>query len=114
MDGRAENASSNPSRPGSCRQASGQPPVHMAAVSDKRRSPSPISSPSKKRKTAHISLDDLSWKSVVCTRTAGLDFDDGLLDLEEVGGVQVVYEQTANGRVATFLVRVFSSIYGRA
>ncbi|KAI0254642.1 P-loop containing nucleoside triphosphate hydrolase protein [Lactifluus subvellereus] len=76
----------------------------MAAVSDKRRNPSSISYPSKKRKTTPVSLDDLSWKPVVCTRTAGLDFDDGLLELEEVDGVQVVYEQAANGRVATFLV----------
>jgi ATP-dependent RNA helicase DDX24/MAK5 len=70
--------------------------------------------PSKKRKTAHVSLDDLSWKPVARTHPTGLDFDEGLLDLEEVEGVQVLYEQTSNGRVATFLVRVFSSISGSA
>ena len=42
------------------------------------------------------------------TRTAGIDIDEGLLELEEVDGVQVVYEQTTNGRVAKFLVRIFS------
>jgi ATP-dependent RNA helicase DDX24/MAK5 len=70
--------------------------------------------PSKKRKTAHVSLDNLSWKPVVRTHSAGLDFDEGLLDLEEVEGVQVLYEQTSNGRVATFLVRALSSISGSA
>ena len=41
-------------------------------------------------------------------RTAGFDLDEGLLELEEAEGVEVVYEQTANGRVAKFLVRTFS------
>lgn len=40
--------------------------------------------------------------------TAGLDFDEGLFELEEVDGVQIVYEETANGRVAKFMVRDFS------
>lgn len=47
------------------------------------------------------------------THTAGLDFDEGLLELEEVEGVQVVYEQMVNGHVAKFLVRtslVYKSI----
>jgi ATP-dependent RNA helicase DDX24/MAK5 len=69
---------------------------------------SPTSRLSKKRKTAHVSLDDLSWRPVVRARTAGIDVDEGLLELEEVDDVQVVYEQTANGRVAKFLVRIFS------
>jgi len=46
----------------------------------------------------------------VRTHVAGLDFDEGLLELEEVDGVQVVYEQTANGRVAKFLVRIFPCV----
>jgi len=78
-------------------------------VADKRKSVSPISHSPKKRKTAHASLDDLSWRPVVRMHTAGLDFDEGLLELEEVDGVQVVYEQTANGHVAKFLVRIFAS-----
>lgn len=44
------------------------------------------------------------------THVAGLDFDEGLLELEEVDGVQVVYEQTANGHVAKFLVRIFPCV----
>lgn len=57
-----------------------------------------------------MSLENLSWKPVVRTHTAGLDFDEGLLELEEVDDVQVVYEETGNGRVAKFLVRGFSRI----
>ncbi|KAI0300155.1 DEAD-domain-containing protein [Multifurca ochricompacta] len=74
------------------------------AASNKRKNISPTLHPSKNRKSTHVSLDDLSWQPVVRTHTAGLDFDEGLLDLEEVDGVQVVYKQTANGRVAAFIV----------
>jgi len=80
----------------------------MAAASDKRKNLSPTSHRPKKRKRTHVSLEDLSWKPVVRTHTAGLDFDEGLLGLEEVDGVQIAYEETANGRVAKFLVRGFS------
>jgi ATP-dependent RNA helicase DDX24/MAK5 len=65
---------------------------------------------SKKQKTRHVALDDLSWQPVVRTHAAGLDFDEGLLGLEEVVGVQVAYQQTANGRVAAFVVRFLSQI----
>jgi ATP-dependent RNA helicase DDX24/MAK5 len=81
----------------------------MAAASDsKRKNLSPTSHRPKKRKRRHVPLEDLSWKPVVRTHTAGLDFDEGLLGLEEVDGVQVVYEETPSGRVAKFLVRGFS------
>ena len=80
----------------------------MAAASDKRKNLPPTSHRPKKRKRTHVSLEDLSWNPVVRTHTAGLDFDEGLLELEEVDDVQVVYEETANGRVAKFLVRGFS------
>jgi ATP-dependent RNA helicase DDX24/MAK5 len=81
----------------------------MASASDKRKNLSTTLRSSKKRKTAHVFLDDLCWRPVVRAHTAGLDFDEGLLELEEVNDVQVVYEQTANGRVAKFLVRIFFS-----
>jgi ATP-dependent RNA helicase DDX24/MAK5 len=80
----------------------------MTAAPDKRRNVSPTSHLSKKRKTAHVSLDSLSWRPVARAHTAGIEIDEGLLELEEVEGVQVEYEQTANGRVAKFLVRIFS------
>ena len=63
---------------------------------------------SKKRKTSHVALNDLSWQPVVRAHAAGFDFDEGLLELEEVVGVQVEYQQTASGRVATFVVRFLS------
>ncbi len=84
----------------------------MTAASDKRRNGSLTSHPSKKRKTAHVSLDNLSWRPVARAHTAGIEFDEGLVELEEVEDVQLVYEQTANGRVAKFLVRIFSRAKG--
>jgi len=80
----------------------------MTAASDKRKNVFPTSHLSKKRKTAQASLDSLSWRPVARAHIAGIEFDEGLLELEEVEGVQVEYEQTANGRVAKFLVRIFS------
>jgi len=80
----------------------------MTAASDKRRNVSPTPHLSKKHKKAHVSLDLLSWRPVARAHTAGIEFDEGLLGLEEIEGVQVEYEQTANGRVAKFLVRSFS------
>lgn len=80
----------------------------MTAAPRKRRNVSSNSHLPKKRKKEHASLDNLSWRPVACAHTAGIEFDEGLLELEEVEGVQVVYEQTANGRVAKFLVRTFS------
>ncbi|KAI0266534.1 DEAD-domain-containing protein [Gloeopeniophorella convolvens] len=73
-------------------------------ASEKRKSATHSSQPPKKRKTNHIALDKLPWKANTRTHAAGLDFDEGLLELEEVDDVQVVYEETANGRVATFTV----------
>jgi hypothetical protein len=93
-------------RPGLCRGVLRS----TMAPSDKRKNLSPTSHRPKKRKTAHVYLDGLSWRPVVRTHVAGLDFDEGLLELEEVDGVQVVYEQTANGRVAKFLVRIFPCV----
>ncbi len=37
---------------------------------------------------------------------AGVGGDDGILELEEVEDVEVVYEETEKGRVARFNVRV--------
>ena len=47
---------------------------------------------------------DLGWKSIVLPAELGFDDDGGLLELDEVDGVDVVYE---DGRVA-FKVRVHS------
>jgi ATP-dependent RNA helicase DDX24/MAK5 len=59
----------------------------------------------KKFKVQHHSLESLPWKSVSRPAETGLGGDDGILDLEEVDDVEVVYEQTDAGRVAKFNVR---------
>ncbi|KAL0957529.1 hypothetical protein HGRIS_001320 [Hohenbuehelia grisea] len=58
----------------------------------------------KKSKTEHSSLDSLPWHQVVRPKEAGLGDDDGILELEEVEGVEIVYEETDGGRVAKFNV----------
>ena len=57
----------------------------------------------KKAKTDFGSLatiDALPWRTLSHTGTD----DDGIFELEEVDNVQVVYEETPEGRVATFRV----------
>ncbi|KAJ7158246.1 ATP-dependent RNA helicase [Mycena crocata] len=58
----------------------------------------------KRAKTRHRTADDLPWKIVARPVEAGLGGDDGILELEEVDDVQVVYEETEGGRVVTFNV----------
>jgi ATP-dependent RNA helicase DDX24/MAK5 len=61
----------------------------------------------KKAKTQSGSLatvDALPWQTLSHTGVQGSAYDDGILELEEVDNVQVVYEQTSEGRVATFKV----------
>jgi ATP-dependent RNA helicase DDX24/MAK5 len=59
----------------------------------------------KKSKVQHHSLESLPWKSVSRPAETGLGGDDGILDLEEVDDVEVVYERTDAGRVVKFNVR---------
>jgi len=49
-------------------------------------------------------VDALPWKTLSQTGGFG-DTDDGILELEEVDDVQVVYEETPEGKFATFRVR---------
>lgn len=58
----------------------------------------------KKAKHQHRSADDLPWKKVSRPSEAGLEGDDGILELEEVDGVEVIYENTDAGRVVKFNV----------
>ena len=61
----------------------------------------------KKVKTQHQSANELPWKVVQRAHEAGLDSGlDGIMELEEVEGVEVVYEETEGGRVAKFNVSV--------
>jgi len=61
----------------------------------------------KKSKTHHRNADELPWKTVKRPAETGINGDDGILELEEVEGVEVVYETTEGGRVVKFNVRVY-------
>ncbi|KAJ6588976.1 P-loop containing nucleoside triphosphate hydrolase protein [Mycena capillaripes] len=58
----------------------------------------------KRSKTRHKTADALPWKVVTRPVEAGMGGDDGILELEEVDDVEVVYEETEGGRVVTFNV----------
>jgi ATP-dependent RNA helicase DDX24/MAK5 len=58
----------------------------------------------KRLKMQPTSLDGLPWKSIRRPSETGLDGDDGILELEEVENVEVVYEDTEGGRVMKFNV----------
>ncbi|KAJ7778256.1 ATP-dependent RNA helicase [Mycena metata] len=58
----------------------------------------------KRSKTRHKTADALPWKVVSRPVEAGMGGDDGILELEEVDDVEVVYEDTEGGRVVTFNV----------
>lgn len=62
----------------------------------------------KKAKTdsgSSATIDALPWRTLPHAGALGNTDDDGVLELEEVDNVQVVYEETPKGRVATFKVR---------
>lgn len=61
----------------------------------------------KKAKTGSgplVAVDALPWKRLSHPGVFG-NADDTILELEEVDNVQVIYEETPKGRVATFEVR---------
>jgi len=66
-----------------------------------------ITSSRKKARTQLLSAHDLPWKTIVRPQEAGADIDEGILELEEIDDVEVVYEETEGGRVAKFNVRAF-------
>ncbi|KAF8553319.1 P-loop containing nucleoside triphosphate hydrolase protein [Imleria badia] len=70
----------------------------------KRNAHPQSSSATKKIKVQHGSLDSLPWKSVARPVDTGLDGDDGILELEEVDNVEVVYEEKDGGKVIKFHV----------
>lgn len=74
----------------------------------KRKGTTKPALPRKRAKIQHRSADDLPWKSVSRPFEAGIGFDDGILDFEEVEGVEVLYETTDGGRVARFNVNFVS------
>jgi ATP-dependent RNA helicase DDX24/MAK5 len=64
------------------------------------------SSARKRSKTGHTTADALPWKVVKRPAETGAGGDDGILELEEVDDVEVVYKDTEAGRVVTFNVSV--------
>lgn len=74
-----------------------------------KRKIKPTPSSCKKVKISH-NIEDLPWTTVSRFQESGVDGDDGILDLEEIEGVEVVYEETENGRIARFNVRLCGTL----
>jgi len=69
----------------------------------KRKRRAPADKPIKKRRTyADAALDDLDWRVVFRPSEAGVHEEGGMLLLEEVEGVNVVYEETEAGKRVKF------------
>jgi ATP-dependent RNA helicase DDX24/MAK5 len=58
----------------------------------------------RKKSKIQRSVEELPWKTSRRPLETGLGGDDGILELEEVEGVEVVYEMTEGGKVAKFHV----------
>lgn len=81
------------------------------ASKPKRKLTTSASVPRKRAKTYRLSTNDLPWKTVSRPQEAGLgDAFDGVLELEEVDDIEVVYEETDVGRVIKFNVRFCASV----
>lgn len=63
----------------------------------------------KRPKVQHTLADSLPWKTVARPKSTGLSGDDGILALEEVDGVEVLYEGSVAGRVVKFHVGALHS-----
>ncbi|KAG6837085.1 hypothetical protein H0H93_014977 [Arthromyces matolae] len=75
----------------------------------KRKGKDKVPSARKKLKTEHRTLDELPWKTVQRPQEAGIGGDDGILELEEIEGVDVIYEDTEGGRVDGLQTFIFSA-----
>jgi ATP-dependent RNA helicase DDX24/MAK5 len=69
----------------------------------KRRTHASSSNARKKVKRSRLSSNDLPWKPVPRS-TGSLTKEDGILELEEVDDVEIVYEETEHGKIAKFNV----------
>lgn len=78
--------------------------IDIAVSMSKRKGHTQAPSATKKTKVQHGSLNDLPWKPVARPVNTGLDGDDGILELEEVDNVEVVYEEKDGGKVVRFNV----------
>ncbi|KAG6914162.1 hypothetical protein DXG01_002006 [Tephrocybe rancida] len=77
--------------------------THNVVISDGETSASTSQSKllatREKVKTQHRTLDELAWGAAVRPQEASLGGDDGTPELEEIEGVDVVYEETDGGRI---------------
>lgn len=78
-------------------------PARKSSLKRKHSSNSKLVSRKKQRKEVN-SFNDLPWRTVSRPNGTGFEGDDGVLELEEVDGVEVVYEETENGRIAKLKV----------
>jgi len=85
------------------------PPDTFKRSNFKRKLNTKLLASRKRAKIQHHNADDLPWKAVSRPVQTGLSGDDGILELEEVDGVEVVYENTSAGRVVKFNVSVVPS-----
>ncbi|KAJ3763227.1 ATP-dependent RNA helicase [Lentinula raphanica] len=77
----------------------------MKDKSSRKRDSTAFANPSRKKlKTRHENADTLPWRSVSRPTISVLDGDDGILELEEIEGVEIVYEEGKQGKVARFNV----------
>ena len=58
----------------------------------------------RKRPRIECNAEELPWKKIRRPFETGLGGDDGILELEEVEGVEVIYTTTDEGKVAKFCV----------
>lgn len=77
------------------------------SITKKRKHAQSTLSSRKRPRKEVTSVNDLPWKSISRPNAFGFEGDDGILELEEVDDVEIVYEETENGRVAKFKVRVY-------
>lgn len=77
------------------------------AISEKPRAlkrKKSIGADGRKRPRLERTAEELPWKKSHRPLETGLGGDDGILELEEVAGVEVVYEMTQGGKLAKFCV----------
>ena len=79
-------------------------------IKTKRKATTSAQPARKKIKAEHLSANDLPWKVIHRSHEAGVDSGlEGIMELEEVEGVEVVYEETEAGKIVKFRVRHIST-----
>ena len=90
---------------------------HMSKNQSKGKKPGRTSNsvnPSNKRKRNVESVNELPWKRISSRhfRSEDLGDDAGMLEIDEVSDVEVVYEEEEGGRVAKFRVSAYFDLVG--